>query len=79
MCSPTFILRLRLPEGMTRDEAIELLGATDCTDPLAGTGQPGVLALAFIGVVALSAIGDVARVIPEAVVLSFVPDGKLSS
>ncbi len=73
----TFTLRLRLPSGMTQDEAIELLGAAGCTGPLAGTGDPDVLALMFDGPIALAALADLAKVIPEAVVLSVSPDNEV--
>lgn len=75
MNSQTFTLRLRLPPGMTSDEAIELLGA-ECTDPLVGTREPGILALRYSGLVALSAIGAVARALPDALVLNFSTDRK---
>jgi hypothetical protein len=64
-------LRLRLPSGMTPDDAIELLGAAGCTEALVGAGEAGVLALMFEGPVALSTLANVAGCIPEAVVLSF--------
>ena len=79
MCSPTFIVRLRLPEGMTPEEAVELLGAANCTDVLVGMGEPSVLALAFTGPVVLSEFAEMARAIPAAVLLRFGPDGELSS
>lgn len=71
MCSQTFILRFRLPQGMTQEEAVELLGATDCTETLVGVGKPGALALVFDGPVELGEIAAVARAVPDAVVLSF--------
>lgn len=71
MCSQTFILWLRLPQGMTPNEAVELLGATDYTRALVGIGEPGVLALMFNGHVKLSEIAEVARAIPDAIVLGF--------
>jgi hypothetical protein len=76
MCSKTFILWLRLPEGMTPDQAVELLGAADYTRALVGLGEPGVLALMFDGDVELSEIAEVARAIPAAVVLSFAPGSE---
>jgi len=75
----TFTLRLRLPPGMTQDEAIELLGAGGCTEPLVGAGEPGVLALRFDEPVVLSTLADVARCIPGAVVLSFSPDNEVTT
>lgn len=76
MNSQNFTLRLRLPPGTTADEAVELLGAADCTDSVVGTGEPGILALSYCGLVALSAIGAVARTMPDAVVLNFGPDDE---
>ena len=76
MCLQTFILRMRLPQGMTHEEAAELLGAADCTEPLVGVGEPGHLALVFHGPVELSEIADVARAIPAAVLLNFGPNGE---
>jgi hypothetical protein len=72
MHSQTFILRLRLPHSLTREEAVELLGAADCTETLVGIGEPRHLALMFAGPVELEEIGTVARAIPHAMVLSFV-------
>lgn len=74
MNSQNFTLRLRLPPGMTHEEAIERLDATDCIGPLVGIGKPGVLALKFDGPVALSALAEMAQCIPQAVVLSFSSD-----
>ena len=79
MCSQTFILRLQLPQGLTQEEAVELLGAAQCIEALVGAGESGVLALAFDGPVELSEIAAVARAIPAALLLSFGPDGELSS
>ena len=72
MHSQTFILRLRLPHCLTREAAVELLGAGDCTETLVGIGGPGHLALMFAGPVELAEIGAMAPAIPDAVVLSFV-------
>lgn len=71
MDSPTFTLRLQLPQRMTQEEAVELMGAAGCTHVLVGFGEPGLLALAFIGPVELREIAEVARTIPDAIVLSF--------
>jgi hypothetical protein len=71
MHSQSFILRLRLPQCLTREDAVELLGAADCTEILVGIGGPGHLALVFTGPVEIAEIGAVARAIPRAVVLSF--------
>lgn len=71
MSSQNFILWLRLPEGMTPNEAVELLGAADYTRALVGIGEPGVLALMFDGHVELSDLAEMARAIPHAVLLSF--------
>jgi hypothetical protein len=68
---PTFTLRLRLPQGMAQDDAIELLGATGSTDVLVGAGDPDVLALMFNEPVPLFVIAELARAIPAAVVMSF--------
>lgn len=76
MNSQTFTLRLLLPPGMTSDEAIELLGAADCTDPLVGSGEPSILALMFDGPVELAKIADAARAIPRAVMLSLAPGNE---
>ena len=73
MSSQTFILWLRLPEGMTPNQAVELLGAIDYTQALVGLGEPGVFSLKFDGVVTLSELAEMARALPEAVVLSFAP------
>ena len=71
MDSSTFTLRLKVPQRMTQEEAVELMGAEGCTHVLVGLGEPGVLALMFDGHVELSEIAEVARAIPHAVVLSF--------
>lgn len=76
MCSQTFTLRLQLPQGMTQEEAVELLGAAGCTEVLVGVGEPAVLALAFVRPVELSEIAELARAMPAAVLLSFGPDGE---
>lgn len=39
MCSQTFVLRLRVPQDMTQEEAVELLGVADCTNVLVGVGE----------------------------------------
>lgn len=78
MCSQTFILRLRLPQPMTQEEAVELLGAADCTETVVGVGEPGVLALMFNEPVSLSSIASLAQAIPTAVLLSFGPDSEIS-
>ena len=79
MYSQTFILRLRLSQSITQDEAVELLGVAACTDVLVGLGESGVLAVAFTGPVVLSEIAEVARAIPAAEVVSFSAVGELSS
>jgi hypothetical protein len=71
MDSSTFELRMRLPPGMSQDDAIELLGAADCTETLVGVGEPRVLSLLYLEPVSLSMVAKVARVLPEAVVLGF--------
>lgn len=79
MCSQTFVLRLRLPQDMTQEEAVEHLGVADCSDVLVGVGEPKGLALAFNGPVVLAEIEQVGRAMPAAVLLSFSPDVELSS
>jgi len=69
--SSTFTLRLKVPQRMTQEEAVELMGAAGCTHVLVGLGEPGLLALAFIGPVELREIAEVARAIPDAIVLCF--------
>ena len=76
MRSQTFILRLKLPQSMTQEEAVELLGAADCTETLVGVSQPGLLTLVFDGPVELAAIAEVAQAIPHAIVLCFVSDSE---
>lgn len=71
MSSQTFILWLQLPEGITPDEAVELLGAVEYTRALVGMGEPGALALMFDGHVNLSEFAEVARAIPDAIILNF--------
>lgn len=62
------------------DEVIERLGAEGCTDALVGTGIPGLLGLEFIReassaeVAIVSAIKDVQRAIPGAVLVEVAPD-----
>jgi hypothetical protein len=74
MSSQSSTLQLRLPYGMAHEEAIELLGAADCTETLVGVGERGILTLLFDGPVALSEIAEVARAIPDALVLRFTSD-----
>lgn len=77
MGSTTFTLCMRLPPAMGHDEAIELLGAADCTETLVGAGEPHVLALLYLEPVTLSVIAKVARVLPDAVLLSFTSGGEV--
>ena len=69
-----FTLNYLLPlEGCDPLQLVERLGAAGCTDVLVGTGLAGRLALEFsreaesAEAALLSALGDIKRIIPEAV------------
>ncbi|WP_349370639.1 DNA-binding protein [Salinarimonas sp.] len=75
-----FTLNYRIPVGADADGLVERLGEAGCTDALVGTGTPGRLALAFArqapsAVEAVrTALADVKRAIPDAVLVEAQPD-----
>lgn len=75
-----FTLKLRLPPGLSGEEAVERLGAAGCTDALAGIGLAGRLALEFTreaddarGAIS-SAVDDVLDALPGAEICEVGPD-----
>lgn len=75
-----FTLKLRLPPGLSGEEAVERLGAAGSTDALAGIGLAGRLALEFTreadrAAIAIgSAIDDVMAILPDADLCEVGPD-----
>ncbi|MGP9821200.1 helix-turn-helix transcriptional regulator [Salinarimonas sp. NSM] len=76
-----FTLKYRLPAHETDlDALVERLGEAGCTDALVGTGTAGRLALAFTREAAgatealRTALADVRRAVPDAVLIEAQPD-----
>jgi len=76
-----FTLKFKLPTSETDDDAVmERLGEQGCTDALVGLGQPGYVGLDFLReapsaeAALLSAIDDVKRAVPGAVLIEAGPD-----
>ena len=76
-----FTLKFNLPEARAiSEDYLESLATVGCDDALVGVGQPGKIALNFIReatsakVAVYSAIKDVKRAIPQAVLIEVSPD-----
>ena len=76
-----FTLKFKLSADMTdMDAVVECLGAQGCTDALVGLGQPGYVGLDFAReaedaqAALLSALEDVQRALPGAVLVEAGPD-----
>ena len=76
-----FTLKFKLSADMTdMDAVVECLGAQGCTDALLGLGQPGYVGLDFVREAEdaqsalLSAMDDVQRALPGAVLVEAGPD-----
>lgn len=80
MTDYVFTLKLRLPPGLSGEEAVERLGAAGCTDALAGIGLAGRLALEFTREAesAAAAVGqamdDMMTILPDAEIFEVGPD-----
>ena len=75
-----FVLKFKLPDGVTGDDAVERLGAAGCDDATVGIGVPGRIALSFTREAGsakqaiVSALEDVKRAIAGAELIEVSPD-----